>query len=582
MRILIACASAVAASWLVATPADAACLLAKMAELPVTMDGMQPMTEAKINGADVRFLIDSGAFYSVISPGNARTLDLHPEPLQGWMMRGINGETPMSLVTVKTFTISGQDIPHVQFIVAGSEVGGAGVLGQNLLGLADAEYDLPHGAVRLMKPKGCEKSNLAYWAKNGGYSLVDLAPRDRSDPHTEGTVFVNGAKIKATFDTGAFNSVLSMAAAARAGITPSSPGVKPGGMITGFGRKLVRTWIASFDSFKVGDQEEIKHGKIRFGETTDGTDMLLGADFFIAHRVYVANSQHRLYLTYEGGPVFNLSTDHRDASGAKVADTGSADVPVTAEAYSRSGAVRIARNDRDGAIADFTKAIALAPTEARYRVQRADAYLAGGERNDAGADLDEAIRLQPGSVDALLDRAGLRLAEDRNVAALDDIDAAAHVIPVAGDQHLAIGGLYSEAGQPARAVEHFTAWIKAHPDDVRRPEALNGRCWARALWGQELPAALADCNAAIRQRPGDLSFLDSRGLVELRIGDLGKAIHDYDMVLAKAPRTAWSLYGRGIAKLRQGDRKAGEADLSTAADVAPRLAARARMFGIAP
>jgi len=35
--------------------------------------------------------------------------------------------------------------------------------------------------------------------------------------------------------------------------------------------------------------------------------MLIGADFFLSHRVYVASSQNRLYFTYNGGPVFDLS-----------------------------------------------------------------------------------------------------------------------------------------------------------------------------------------------------------------------------------------------------------------------------------
>ena len=35
--------------------------------------------------------------------------------------------------------------------------------------------------------------------------------------------------------------------------------------------------------------------------------MLIGADFFLSHRVYVANSQRKLYFTYNGGPVFNLT-----------------------------------------------------------------------------------------------------------------------------------------------------------------------------------------------------------------------------------------------------------------------------------
>jgi hypothetical protein len=36
-------------------------------------------------------------------------------------------------------------------------------------------------------------------------------------------------------------------------------------------------------------------------------DMLLGADFFLSHHILISNSQHKLYFTYNGGPVFDLT-----------------------------------------------------------------------------------------------------------------------------------------------------------------------------------------------------------------------------------------------------------------------------------
>jgi tetratricopeptide (TPR) repeat protein/predicted aspartyl protease len=586
VKTVFACTLAGLALMFGSRAAWAGCEVGKVAELPATMQGMQAMTDAKINGKDVRFVIDSGAFWSVISPGSARELGLSVEPLPGWIMRGINGDASMSLATVKTFTLSGVDIPRVQFVVAGSEVGGAGVIGQNLLGLFDTEYDLPHGAVRLMKGKGCEKTVMAYWTAgtNKAYSVVNLQPYDRANAQTVGTVMLNGVKIKATFDTGAFNSVLSMAAAARAGITPASPGVEPGGVIVGFGRKLVRTWIAPFDSFQAGDEEVIHHGRIRFGEMTSDTDMLLGADFFIAHRVYVSNSQRRLYLTYEGGPVFNLKTEHRDATGATIAEASPGESPTTAEGYSRSGAVRLAQHDRDGAIADFGKAIALAPTEPRYLLQRARVYLDVDKDAAAAADVSAAIKLRPDDVEALLARARLTLhGDDPNMVAVEkDLAAADHAMAPASDDRLDLGALYVAAEKPALAIPHYMLWIKNHADDVRRPTVLNDRCWARALAGTELPAALSDCNAALRQRPGNLSILDSRAMVELRMGDADKAIADYDAVIAKQPQSAWSLYGRGVARQKKGDAAGAKADFEAAAAVAPKLAARAKRLGITP
>jgi tetratricopeptide (TPR) repeat protein/predicted aspartyl protease len=572
---------------LVASPADAACSIGQIAELPVTMDRMGPMIAVKINGMPVRLMADSGAFFSVISPGSAQSLHLPlgPAPF-GFYMRGINGTASVSVATVKTFTLAGIDLPRVQFLVGGSETGGAGVIGQNVFGIGDVEYDLPHGAIRLLKTEGCGKANLAYWANGKSQSTIVIEPRSPQNPHTIGTIYVNGKVVRGTFDTDASTSILSLSAAARAGITPESPGVVDGGMIWGFGHKRVRTWIAPVNLLAIGDGEQIQHARIRFGAMDVDTDMLIGADFFIAHRVYVDNKNHRLFLTYEGGPVFNIKAryDGPEANGAETpADPTSITAkPADAESLSRVGAVAMARDDPDSAIADFTKAIALAPAEPRYLDQRAQAYFRQGKRGLARADLDQAITLKPDDTEALLARALVLLRDRNRAAAMVDLDTIDRAIDAAAMERLRLGVLFTDAGQPQRAIGVFDQWIKAHPDDVRRPNAQNGRCWACALAGQDLDAALRDCDAALRAQPGTAAFLDSRGLTLLRKGEFAKAITDYDAALAGAPRTAWSLYGRGIAKLRIGEKVGGAADMVAAGTIRPDIGEEARRYGLAP
>ena len=63
-------------------------------------------------------------------------------------------------------------------------------------------------------------------------------------------------------------------------------------------------------------------------------DMLIGADFFRAHRVYIARGQKKMYFTYQGGPVFMLSPRHPPPAPATAAppdsSPASASAPVTA------------------------------------------------------------------------------------------------------------------------------------------------------------------------------------------------------------------------------------------------------------
>ena len=56
-------------AWLFASSVHAAdgCKLIVVADLPVTMEGLRPVVVAKINDNDVRFVLDSGAYFSALT-----------------------------------------------------------------------------------------------------------------------------------------------------------------------------------------------------------------------------------------------------------------------------------------------------------------------------------------------------------------------------------------------------------------------------------------------------------------------------------------------------------------------------------
>src|SRR6202035_3157438 len=115
--------------------------------------------------------------------------------------------------------------------------------------------------------------------------------------------------------------------------------------------QLVQTWIAPVDSFKIGD-EEIRHTSLRLTDTDfEGIDMLLGADFFLSHRIYVANAARKLYFTYNGGPVFNLDVAPQSGSAPPSAAETTAAEPVSAADFARRGTAFTSRREYDKAIA---------------------------------------------------------------------------------------------------------------------------------------------------------------------------------------------------------------------------------------
>jgi tetratricopeptide (TPR) repeat protein/predicted aspartyl protease len=576
-------------AWLLAgfaalpSAATAACSVVRLAELPITMtSGYRPTVAAKINGTEAHFIADSGAAYSLISPGVAGAAGLKataapPE----FHFGGVGGETSISLATVKDFTLAGLPIHNIQFLVGGTDTGTAGLIGQNILGFADVEYDLPHGAIRLFRSKGCGGRAMAYWSgKDGNFTEIRIRTLEEARRHTVGTVYVNGQAFQAIFDTGATRTALSRKAAERLGFKPDGPGVVEAGYGRGLGRKVTRSWAAPFASFKIGE-EELKNVHLHVIDADLGDeDMLLGADFFIAHRVYVDNSAHRLFLTYTGGRIFgeNARRDGETQTAAPaVAQEGE---PKDAEAFARRGAVFLTERDFSRAVVDFSRAIELAPKEPRFLLQRAEAYGRSGRPFLAAADVNKALDLDPSNVSARMRRAQLRIAKGDREAALADVDAAAKAMVGPVNERMETASLYVALDRPDRAIAQLDAWIAAHPEDASLPAALNERCWARALAGIDLEKAVSDCNGALRRRPKTPAYLDSRGLARLRLGEYDRAIEDFDAALQGNPKLAWSLYGRGLARRHKGQAPAAEADFKAAAELQPGLAERARKLGI--
>ena len=586
----------------------AECKLAQIAQLPVTMDGLRPTLTAKIDGADALFTLDSGAFWSVLSPASAAQykLQLNHSRLPGLYFQGIGGKVAAAITTVKTFTIFNVPLHNIDFIVGGSEVGvnTVGVIGQNLLRIADVEYDLGQGAMRLFRAADCKKDILAYWVKPGsGYSEMEIDRPTPREPHTVGIGYLNGAKIRITFDSGAQTSVVGLRAAASAGVKPGSPGVQPGGVGAGFGSSAIRTWIATFPVLKIGD-EEVHNARLHFGDLGP-LDMLLGSDFFLSHRIYVANSQGKVYFTYSGGPVFNLSSPHDTqtaSNGPPASNEGPTpqppspaamtspdtkgpageSTPQDAAALARQAAALAARHEFEQALQEFNRACELAPAEPTYYYQRARVRLDLRQPEPAASDLDQALKLKPDYLDAVVARAELNLLKKDRAAALTDLEAADRLAAKESDVRLTLADLFERAENPEQAVTQLDLWIPVHSQDVRLPHAFNERCWNRALADRQLDLALEDCNAGLRRNAHSSELLDSRGLVYLRRGKLDKAIADYNAALKINPKIAWSLYGRGVAEIRKGMTSQGEADMAAAAAIAPRLSETAAKIGIVP
>jgi len=586
------------------------CKLDVFAELPVTMEGLRPVVATKINGADARLLVDSGAFYSMLSPSAAAEFRLPKRSAPfGFFVEGIGGSATPDIATVQTFTLANYPIHRLDFLVGGNTLGAdaVGLLGQNLMRIADVEFDLSNGVMRFIKAESCSKQLLAYWATpSQAIGMVEIDTPTRPRPSPTGSAFVNGEQVRVVFDTGTPVSMISLSAAKRAGITPSSPGVKPVGTIYGIGHRLVNAWVAPLASFKIGG-EEIQHTRALIADIalTD-SDMLLGDDFFLSHRIYVANNQRKVYFTYNGGPVFKLDSprpvqsEAASAGGSTPAVAGAdsapgaiaaaplptpsagrfADEPVDAAGFMRRGTAYAARKDFERALTDLRRACELGPDEPDYFYELARVLWQSGHPDQSLEAINRALELKPDHIDALIARAQLRL--QRHGDPGEDLNSADRLLAPENDHRLQLAFLYGANHQIDLAIHQYDLWIGAHSQDIQLATALAARCRLRVEVNQDLDRALSDCDAALHRQPKNPVFLDDRGLARLRRGELDRAIGDYDAAIGLAPTLATSLYGRGLAKLLKGQQVQGNADLAAAKAINTDIAARFASFGLKP
>jgi predicted aspartyl protease len=316
------CALAIGAAALAAQPALAECKIAQIAEFAVDSRGNQPVIDGQINGQPIKVLIDTGAVVTLIWRDAAGRLGLPLTNASQADFYGVGGATQARTVEVNDLRLGRFDHGRIRLWVAGERPldrrDVALVLGQDFLSQVDVEFDLPDNVIRLLQPKDCQIGQLPYWAKS--YSQADLQSLDLNDLHLTTVVKLNGKPLLATLDTGAPTSVVTLEAAATAGLTPASAGVTPMETQGGVGANRVASWIGVFESLVLGD-ETIRNPKLRiadlfrYSKTGEGASripvqimgsstMLIGADFFRSHRVLVSPSRHVMVFTYSGGPVF--------------------------------------------------------------------------------------------------------------------------------------------------------------------------------------------------------------------------------------------------------------------------------------
>jgi tetratricopeptide (TPR) repeat protein len=498
--------------------AAAGCQLHEVAEFQASMYSGGPSISGAINGVPVKILVDTGSAFTPVSLATAKRLNLPITQLRADTGYGIGGAFKRYAASIKQLKIDKFTISNIALATSGSSNGAYDfdvLLGDDILSHYDLEFDLANNAVRLFESSGCAAGELVYWGKP--YSAAPLIASESDGPQIRAEVRLNGRLAPAILDTGASISMVDAGVAAAAGVSRESPGSQSAQVIQGLGPTPEGSFTGKFDSFALGD-ESIANARLHvtsltrsFEETELGSrlahpfdsapSMLIGADFFRAHHIMVANRERVIVFSYNGGPIFTLATDYaalmREAKLAAAQGDARAQFEV-GELYQRG--LGVAADDAE-AISAYTRTIALAASDdallARAYAKRGAAEGNKGLYDASFADFAQAIALDPSDPELYSDR----------------------------------GYAYTQKGLYDQAVADASRAIALAPDQA---SGYNNRAWFLHLKGADA-AALPDAERAVVLSGGAAYILETRAEIYEKLGRRDGALADYRAALKLAP-----------------------------------------------
>jgi tetratricopeptide (TPR) repeat protein len=234
-----------------------------------------------------------------------------------------------------------------------------------------------------------------------------------------------------------------------------------------------------------------------------------------------------------------------------------------ADLYLNQGNERLDKEDFQGAIADYNKAIELDPNFALAYSSRGYAYDNLKQWQKAIADYNQAIKLDPNSVAAYYNRGVFYGNLKQWQKAIADYNQAIKLDPNFALAYNNRGVVYYNLKQWQKALADYNQAIELDPNyalaySSRGVVYSNLKQWQKAL---------ADYNQAIKLDPNLADAYIKRGWAYVNLNHWQKGIADLNKAIELDHDNALAYVIRGGIRAMQGDRREGRTDLRKAAQL---------------
>jgi tetratricopeptide (TPR) repeat protein len=244
-----------------------------------------------------------------------------------------------------------------------------------------------------------------------------------------------------------------------------------------------------------------------------------------------------------------------------------------ADDYFASAVQKYQKDDFQGALADYTRAIALDPkNSAAYANRGVLKYIQLNDMQGALADLNQSIATNPRYANAYNVRGVLKFAKLNDVqGGLADLNQAIAINPKYAEAYANRGGLkFLKLNDLQGGLADLNQAITINPKDAT---AYGNRGALKGQFLNDVQGGLTDLNQAIALNPKYAEAYGNRGVLKgQRLNDMQGALADMNKAIALDPKDTTAYNNRGTLKYQKlNDLQGALADVTRAIAINPNI-----------
>ena len=282
-----------------AAVAEDDCRLQLAATLPMDLHDGQITVPAAMGDTPLKLFIDTGASLSVVRESLARQLGLKYDMMKNHSRFSFFGGVDIHRYSVVNGFTLGKlkgDGVTLAWLPDDARQGWPqdGLIGANILGMYDLDFDFAKATLRLFAPHRCP-GRVVYWTQDE--SQIAKLPIEWHGGDITVPVEIEGHKVDARLDTGANETVMDEESyMSTFGLTPTSPGMQ----VVPNRNDPYPEYLYTFKELKF-QGVTVRNARVRFVSDKYSHagfyNMLIGTDILMQLHLYIAYQQRLLIVT---------------------------------------------------------------------------------------------------------------------------------------------------------------------------------------------------------------------------------------------------------------------------------------------